>query len=204
MAIRPRLAAHARPDRRHRGLGDVGIVAGEMHQDQAATLAGLVEVLVDLDAVVAHRGIDRQAGAGQVGKLAAETEAHNADLAGAVRAGAQGRDDVAQVACELGGVELCPQRPCLSAALVGVRKVAGRLLPPEDIRRQGDEPVGGVAVGHRADVRVGIEHLRQHNQRRRRQPRGQCQVCRELSAVGCRQPDLFAHDFSLFRFRAPR
>ena len=118
-----------------------------MHQDQAATLAGLVEVLVDLDAVVAHRGIDRQAGAGQVGKLAAETEAHNADLAGAVRAGAQGRDDVAQVACELGGVELCPQRPCLSAALVGVRKVAGRLLPPEDIRRQGDEPVGGVAVG---------------------------------------------------------
>ena len=51
LAIRPRLAAHARPDRRHRGLGDVGIVAGEMHQDRAATLAGLVEVLVDLDAV---------------------------------------------------------------------------------------------------------------------------------------------------------
>ena len=92
-------------DRRHGLRRHVRIVAGEMHQERARAAASLVEMLVDLHAVVARRSLDGQARAREIGELAAEAEAHHADLAGAVRAPAQGLRHVPEVAGELVGVE---------------------------------------------------------------------------------------------------
>ena len=56
--IDSRLAAQARPDRRHRGLGDVRIVAGEMHQEGAAALAAASDAspATLADRVASYRG----------------------------------------------------------------------------------------------------------------------------------------------------
>ena len=155
---------HPLPDQLDLVGRHVRVVLGEMQKERAAELAGLVEMLVDLHAVVAHRCTDLVPDARQVGELAAEAEAHHANLAGAFLPSCEGGDGVLEISGELVGVEARAQGLGLGAALVGVGEIRSWLLPPIDVGGQDGEAVGGVAVADRANVVVRIEHLwKQHD-----------------------------------------
>ena len=76
-----------------------------MQQDRALQTVGFTQVLVDLHAVVAHRGVDSVPRAGQIRKFAAQAKAHHADLARAVRTRPEGGDNIAKVPGELVGIQ---------------------------------------------------------------------------------------------------
>ena len=95
----------------------------------------------------------------------------------------------------------CRALPTTPAPWRGPRRCrAGSWRPPAARRRRAParEPVGRVAVGDRADVRVGIEHLGQHDQAGRRKVRRQRQIRGEAPAVRCRQRDFLAHEYLPF------
>ena len=88
---------------------DVWIGFGEMEEKRAFQSIRFVQVLVDLDAVIANRGIDIVSHRGDIGELSAEAESHHADLSRAVVAVLESGDHRAEVAGKLIGVELCAE-----------------------------------------------------------------------------------------------
>ena len=85
---------HAGLDRLHGRGRHMGIVSGEMHQDGAIQVAGFVQMLIDLHAVIAHRRLDLVPRARQIGELTTQAKTHDPDFAGASLQRAEGGNGI--------------------------------------------------------------------------------------------------------------
>ena len=124
-------------------------------------VAGLAEIGLDADAVIADGAIDIGARRDEISELAAETEAERADLAGAFGTRAQHLQRVGGILDRLIGVEALVIAHRLAEIGLGVAEFDAGLHAPEQVRREHDIAFFGVIVGNLAHRGVDAENLLQ-------------------------------------------
>ena len=123
-------------------------------------LVGFVQLVLDIDAVIADRGIGIGARGRQIGQLPAQAITQRADLAGAARKRAQVIDAGLDVLDAFVDVEALHQAEGLLPFGVGlVGELDAGLHPPEQVGHQGEKAARGQAVGDVAHHLVDAENF---------------------------------------------
>ena len=151
--------------------------------------AGLAEIGLDADAVIADGAIDIGARRDEISELAAEAEAERADLAVAFGARAQHLQRVGGILDRLIGVEALVIAERLAEIGLGIAELDAGLHAPEQIRRQHDVTFLGIVVGDLAHRGVDAENLLQQQDAGARSRCRNGQIPLEGAAIGGRDVD---------------
>ena len=137
-----------------------------MQHHRTAYRANLVEPLFDSDAVVADRRLDIASRGRQVGEHPAQAKADRADLAVALRHRAQRAHRIGDVLDRLVGIETAVEIESRLDLGLRVAQFDTRLNPPEQVGRDRDVTLLGIAVGEFAEMAVDAENFLQQHERR--------------------------------------
>ena len=146
-------------DLRHRRRRHEAVVAGEMQQQRALDLLGFLQILLDIDAVIADGRIDAGPRRGEIGELAAQAIAQCRDLAVAALDLAQRVDRRLDVLGGLVLVEALIEIEGPLEILLAIAELDIGLEAMEEVRRQDEIALLGILIGDLADMAVDAEDL---------------------------------------------